>query len=61
MRQMNGAPAPSSFVLAGLVPAIHVFALHRIVGRGWVDARNKSGHDVSDYAATDDGQRRIWP
>jgi hypothetical protein len=32
-------------VLAGLVPAIHVFAWHSSTGRGCVDARTKSGQD----------------
>jgi hypothetical protein len=32
-------------VMAGLVPAIHVFASHRSVRPGCVDARIKSGHD----------------
>jgi len=35
------SPAESSFVMAGPVPAIHVFAAWK---KG-VDARNKCGHD----------------
>src|SRR5439155_15247216 len=31
--------------MAGLVPAIHVFASYRSARRGCVDARIKSGHD----------------
>jgi hypothetical protein len=32
-------------VMAGLVPAIHVFASHRSTRPGCMDARIKSGHD----------------
>jgi hypothetical protein len=31
--------------MAGLVPAIYVFAFHHSARRGYVDARIKSGHD----------------
>jgi hypothetical protein len=59
MGQTTRASAPSSFVLAGLGPAIHVFASHRIARRGGVDARNKSGHDVFEYSVTEGRQGRV--
>ena len=50
------ALAASSFVMAGLGPAIHG---PRAAAQEGVDARNKSGHDVSEFAATAGGQGRI--
>ena len=43
--------ASLSFVMAGLGPAIH--ELHT-VGEKAVDARNKSGHDISEFMVTAD-------
>ena len=53
------ASAPSSFVIAGLVPAIHVFVSLGSARRVCVDARNKSGHDVSEYTVGASEQGRI--
>jgi hypothetical protein len=50
------ASATCSFVMAGLVPAIH--GPHAVAQKG-VDARNKSGHDASEYSVAEGEQRRI--
>jgi hypothetical protein len=42
-------------VMAGLVPAIHVFASHRSIRRGCVDARPKAGQD--DRTGTEASER----
>jgi hypothetical protein len=42
--------AALSFALAGLVPAIHVFGSSSCACPGRLDARNKSGHDVPEFA-----------
>jgi hypothetical protein len=59
MTHVSSAWAPFSFVIAGLVPAIHVFASLRSARRGCVDARSKSGHDVSECTVTESEQGRI--
>jgi len=45
---ITGAEATIPIVMAGLVPAIHVFLVTMSLS---VDGRNKSGHDVVTYAA----------
>jgi hypothetical protein len=56
MRDLTRASATCSFVMAGLVPAIHG---PQAAAQEGVDARNKSGHDVSEFAVTEGEQRRI--
>ena len=56
MNCMTKGSALSSFVMAGLVPAIHVFAPHCVARRGRLDARNKSGHDVTGHSVTEGRQ-----
>jgi len=58
MRQTTMTAVFFSFVLAGLGPAIHVFVSHRSSRREHVDARNRSGHDASQYVATESDQGR---
>jgi hypothetical protein len=58
MNSMTKGSALSSFVMAGLVPAIHVFASHCVARPGRLDARNKSGHDVTGYSVTEGPQGR---
>jgi hypothetical protein len=52
MSDATRASASYSFVIAGLVPAIHVFAAS-------VDARHKAGHDVSGFVVAVGGLGRI--
>jgi hypothetical protein len=56
MRDSTRASAACSFVMAGLVPAIHG---PQAAAQEGVDARNKSGHDVSEFTATAGGKGRI--
>ena len=58
MNSMTKGSALSSVVMAGIVPAIHVFASHCVARRGRLDARNKSGHDVTGYSVMKDLQGR---
>ena len=58
MNNMTKGSALSSFVMTGLVPAIHVFASHCVARRGRLDARNKSGHDVTGHSVTEGPQGR---
>jgi hypothetical protein len=55
MRDSTRASAACSFVMAGLVLAIHG---PQAAAQEGVDARNKSGHDVSEFTVTADGQGR---
>ena len=55
MRDSPRASATCSFVMAGLVPAIHG---PQAAAQEGVDARNKSGHDMSEFVAAAGGQGR---
>ena len=59
MNSMTKGSALSSVVMAGLVPAIHVFASHCVARRGRLDARNKSGHDICECWVIKRRQERI--
>jgi hypothetical protein len=58
MRDSTRASATCSFVMAGLVPAIHG---PQAAAQEGVDARDKSGHDMSEFVAAAGEQRRIRP
>ena len=55
MSHTTRALATCSFVMGGLVPAIYG---PQAAAQEGVDARNKSGHDMSEFMAAAGGQGR---